>query len=536
MKRDLRECFRRIFKQIKTECKICGKECNTIRKLSYHIKKEHNFDTKKYYDKFYKDKKEGFCLECGKKLKFRKLTRGYGKYCSTRCAYKSDIVKKNREKTNLELYGVKNCYQSEEKKKKIRQRQEELYGGIASGSPIIRKKIQETNIKKYGVDNIFKNKNFQRRQKERIQSISKEKWKKISKKMKETKIKKYGDENYCNVEQILRTKREKYGDDWMCSKKMTNTKRKNVERFEKEHNCIERCKVLKIYGCPAILKDIKMIKNGFRKFILNSELEKIENYINNGDLRKGKSKAEKEVLKYIRQNFKGKIEENSKKIISPLELDIYIPKIKLAVEYNGNYWHRASKLGKLYHFNKTKECKNKGIRLIHIFEDDWNDKKEVCKSILLKALKKNKNKISIKKCKIKYIDEEIARRFIKMNDICGIDDYCNNRVIKYIGIYKEKELLCCIVINDADNQVAIQRIIFKPFIDIKENILLEIIKFVKKKFVYLFLDNIYQDIQDYTKKKLKIWCVYTAERMIKKDVEIFNAGTEAYIIKKGDIK
>lgn len=64
---------------------------------------------------------------------------------------------------------------------------------------------------------------------------------------------------------------------------------------------------------------------------------------------------------------------SDRSVIEPLELDIYIPNYNLAIEYNGLVWH-SEKHGKdkNYHKNKTDMCREKGVRLIHIWEDDFN--------------------------------------------------------------------------------------------------------------------------------------------------------------------
>lgn len=55
------------------------------------------------------------------------------------------------------------------------------------------------------------------------------------------------------------------------------------------------------------------------------------------------------------------------------ELDIYIPKLKLALEFNGTYWHSTLYKSPTYHQNKTIECARHGIRVIHIFEYEWSN-------------------------------------------------------------------------------------------------------------------------------------------------------------------
>ena len=59
------------------------------------------------------------------------------------------------------------------------------------------------------------------------------------------------------------------------------------------------------------------------------------------------------------------IVENSREIIKPYELDIYLPKLKIAFEFNGLYWHNELYLEKNYHLNKTCSCENQKIQLIH---------------------------------------------------------------------------------------------------------------------------------------------------------------------------
>lgn len=63
-------------------------------------------------------------------------------------------------------------------------------------------------------------------------------------------------------------------------------------------------------------------------------------------------------------------EYNTRKIISPLELDFYIPSRNLAIEVCGLYWHRHSLLqDSKYHLKKLELCKEKGIKLLTIFSD-----------------------------------------------------------------------------------------------------------------------------------------------------------------------
>ena len=45
-------------------CRLCDQTRPNLRKLSKHIKHNHNTDIKSYYDKFIKKHDEGFCVIC----------------------------------------------------------------------------------------------------------------------------------------------------------------------------------------------------------------------------------------------------------------------------------------------------------------------------------------------------------------------------------------------------------------------------------------------------------------------------------------
>lgn len=91
---------------------------------------------------------------------------------------------------------------------------------------------------------------------------------------------------------------------------------------------------------------------------------------------------------------------NSKTIIpSGLEIDIFLPDYKVAIEYNGVYWHSTKHKNKSYHVDKMIECRDAGIHLIQIFEDEWKSKCDIVKSRILSLVGKNK-RFHARKCTI----------------------------------------------------------------------------------------------------------------------------------------
>jgi Zn finger protein HypA/HybF involved in hydrogenase expression len=122
------------------------------------------------------------------------------------------------------------------------------------------------------------------------------------------------------------------------------------------------------------------------------------------------NKLELELKDYI-NNLGITIIENTKNIIPPLEIDIYIPSHKIAIEFNGLYWHSELFKDKNYHLKKTQDCENIGIQLIHIFEDEWLNKKEIVKSRIKNLLGLNKTKIYARKTNIQEISNNEANDF-----------------------------------------------------------------------------------------------------------------------------
>jgi hypothetical protein len=147
------------------------------------------------------------------------------------------------------------------------------------------------------------------------------------------------------------------------------------------------------------------------------------------------NKKEYLVMNFIEENYKGEIIQSDRTILNGKEIDIYLPELNLAFEFNGLYWHSELYKERIYHLNKTKECLEKGIQLIHIWEDDWDYKHEIVKSIILNKLGKSK-RIFARKCEIKTPDNKEVRDFLVKNHIQG---FVGSKV--KIGLYFEGELV-----------------------------------------------------------------------------------------------
>ena len=134
------------------------------------------------------------------------------------------------------------------------------------------------------------------------------------------------------------------------------------------------------------------------------------------------SHYEDSLFDYIKSIYKGKIIRDNRTILSNLKqsLDIYIPDLKIAFEFDGLYWHNElNKPDKNYHLKKTEECFKKGIQLIHIFEDEWLYKQDIVKSRIKNLLGLITDKIYARKCIIKEITNKESKTFCENNHIQG---------------------------------------------------------------------------------------------------------------------
>lgn len=137
-------------------------------------------------------------------------------------------------------------------------------------------------------------------------------------------------------------------------------------------------------------------------------------------------------------------EDNVRHVISPFELDFYIKDFNLAIEIDGNYYHSELGGGKSrdYHLQKTILAQKQGIKLIHVFEDEWRFKKEIVKSMITNMLGFTPSKLYARKTEIVNIDKQIAKEFLNKNHIQG-----DCRFDIAIGLMFENELISVLAIS-----------------------------------------------------------------------------------------
>ena len=154
------------------------------------------------------------------------------------------------------------------------------------------------------------------------------------------------------------------------------------------------------------------------------------------------SKNEDEIIDYIKELVgKDNVIERDRKVLSNgREIDILIPSHNIGIEYNGLYWHseKNPRIGKFYHLEKTVIAQNKGVSLIHIFEDEYVLHKEIVKHKISHILGKDIDlpKIMGRKCNVKEIEYKEAKKFLDTYHIQG-----GTRSSVYLGCYYNEKLI-----------------------------------------------------------------------------------------------
>lgn len=135
-----------------------------------------------------------------------------------------------------------------------------------------------------------------------------------------------------------------------------------------------------------------------------------------------------EILDFIKDNY-------DDKIVVGNYVDVYLPDRRLAFDFNGVYWNNELFKDKKHHLEKTDNCLDRDVHLIHIYEDSWNYKKDIVKSRILNLLGKS-NRIYGRKCKAREVTPSDARLFLMDSHIQG---FIGSKI--KLGLYYEDELV-----------------------------------------------------------------------------------------------
>jgi hypothetical protein len=308
-------------------------------------------------------------------------------------------------------------------------------------------------------------------------------------KAKATKLKRYGSENYRNSDQIKKTCLEKYGsENPFASKEIANT---ITEKLQSKYggrgfssstilSKIEKTNEEKYNARNPMQSSLVSLKSSNKKNLnyygedlfntLTYDIENLyESYYNNNSLsinkfaqslgidrntlaRKFKrngfsildrsyscsiSSGEKIICNMLREIDPNiRVVRNTRSVISPKEIDVWLPDYNLGIEYHGSYWHTEDRVGD-QHREKAIAAEKAGIRLIQLFDWELIEKYEKIVFLLKEILGHYSKKVKAEDCQIIQITSDSAKEFLDENSI----ESCKPASINYALIDAKNNII-----------------------------------------------------------------------------------------------
>ena len=381
------------------------------------------------------------------------ISTNLSKY-GTKWPMQSEQVKRKQQKTVEALYGVSNVMQSENvKESRIQSYKDKTGYSHPFQNPEVKDKVNETNVERYGAyyplqNDEIKNK-YQNTIHEKYGVSNVQQDSEIHQKTLQTTKERYGSECYLTSEsgqkKVRESMLEKYGrlyvsqsEHWLEQIMLDSSKTDNFTQFRSN----PKSYLVNNYNKPPTLKvlahDLGVHINTVGKYILDNGCQHLVQYVY--------SYMEQEVYDAIKQiNSEIRVVRNTKQVITPLELDLYLPDYHMGIECNPTATHNSSinffskdklPVAPKYHQMKTELCENKGIFLFHIFGYEWAHRKDVIISMLRNLLGRNEYRIFARNTIIKSVNSNTARTFLDQNHRQG---YASAKIS--LGLFAEDELV-----------------------------------------------------------------------------------------------
>ena len=374
----------------------------------------------------------------------------------------ADEIKEKIKKTNLEKYGTEYYVNSNDFKNKFERTCLEKYGAkdflsSAAGEsmrketgvdgqlvkPEIQEKIRQTNLHKYGVKYYTQTKEMIIKSQETMLNKYGEKYTmrvpKFKEKARKTFQEHYGVDSVLKLPNFYSTWRkqrmlEKYG--------VENNSQIHLskETLEILHNRDEFIQYLKHYtnkpSTETVAKDLKCSRSCVDVNIKKHNLQEYINYYH--------SYGEQELYELFPTEFR-----NVRDVIFK-ELDLYYPEEKIAIEFNGDYWHSTKRpLEKNYHYNKFTACYNKGIRLVQIYEHMWknSNSRDLLILMLARAFKKETEMFSLEELLVERISSKEASQLENAHNLRP-----SKNIVDAVGLLYKGNIILQVSVNK-DNYI-----------------------------------------------------------------------------------
>ena len=402
-----------VIKDVNIGPQACSEECRQKRiRNTVHEKYGEDFI---FQTEYQKSKSKQTCLE-KYGVEYYSQTQEFKDKISEFWSEDHPEIQEKTMQTNLLRYGVEYPMQSEEVKSKCASTTNKHYGGFGWASPVLKEQIKQTNLRRYGVENPMQNPEIRSRVEETNWIRYKSKFFKGS-----TEDLKSTLQDPSKVENFIEF-------------------RSSPEIFIQTHFDTKPTltQISKVVGYDTSTVSFYILKNNL-KHLIEYRISTLEVELHN-------------FLSSIVPE--DEINVNCRRVITPLELDFYLPKYTLGIECNPTYTHNSSRrtcydsedssvaIPANYHQNKTIECESKGVRLFHIFGYQWSARPEVIKSMILNALGMTPVVYYARNLIVKEVSDADSHNFLDSNHIQG---YASGKV--RIGLYNSEELVSLMVLS-----------------------------------------------------------------------------------------
>ena len=309
------------------ECLECGEifETKTFALLSGHLKRIHKLKFKNYIIKHYYSGIHPVCI-CGCENKVAMRGGKFNIFLKNHWWKSDEIknkVKNSLKETCLQKYGVENVMQLDWVKHKIENTNNERYGTKCPlQSSTIKEKTKKTIKERYNIDANC------------ITDIS---------------------QNLIFKKRIFDKQKHKFAEILKICEKKQYFPLFDIDEYSDHRQYLS-------FKC--LIHDV----------VFKTQLFSIKQKANQCPKCKihGFSLKEKEVCNFIKTFYLDIVLENVRNIIpKKYELDIFLPKSKIAIEFNGEYWHGNDR-ARARDNEKYKLCVDRNIKLITVHEKDWD--------------------------------------------------------------------------------------------------------------------------------------------------------------------
>jgi rubrerythrin len=180
------------------------------------------------------------------------------------------------------------------------------------------------------------------------------------------------------------------------------------------------------------------------------------------------TKQETELIDYVKSIYSGEVVTHDRRVLpGGKELDLHFPDKKLAIEYDGTYWHGYSKstTQSFLEFKraavwKRERCRELGIRLITIDECDYMNRPDVFKRFISDQLLE-RARVGARQCEAREIDPKTSREFLEAYHVNG---FRGGRV--KLGLFRGDELLVVANFEERATHNECTRLCFKTGVDV----------------------------------------------------------------------